>query len=108
LTYPATPDGYSTATNTIATWRRLERGAPHPHLDHLVENNRTDIAAIAQAQQDGHLSSHFQAIELLAMVLTLAAMWMSQTPELTQALQKVSRVRRREVVLDAVKAILAA
>jgi heme exporter protein D len=41
------------------------------------------------------------------MVLTLAAMWMSQTPELTQALQKVSRERRREVVIDAVTAILA-
>ena len=91
----------------IATWRRLERGAPHPQLDHLAENHRTDIAAIARAQQDGHLSSHFQAVELLTMVLTLAAMWMSQTPELTQALQKVSRVRRREVVVDAVKAILA-
>ena len=91
----------------IATWRRLERGAPHPQLSHLVENNRTDIAAIAQAQKDGHLSSHFQAAELLTMVLTLAAMWMSQTPELAQALQNVSRVRRREVIVDAVKAILA-
>jgi hypothetical protein len=34
-------------------------------------------------------------------------MWMWQTPELTQALRKVSRARRREVVVDAVKAILA-
>jgi len=90
----------------IATWRRLERGAPHPQLDHLVENNRADVASIAQAQKDGHLSSHFQAVELLTMVLTLAAMWMSQTPELTQALQQVSPARRREVVIDAVEAIL--
>src|SRR5215471_13677885 len=33
----------------IATWRRLERAAPHPLLDELVANNRTDVAAIARA-----------------------------------------------------------
>jgi hypothetical protein len=92
----------------IATWRRLERGAPHPQRDRLVENNRTDIAAIEQAQNDGHLSSHFEVGELLTMVLTLAAMWMSKTPALTKAIQQISRARRREVVADAVKAILAA
>jgi len=92
----------------IATWRRLERGAPHPQLDRLVENNRTDIAAIAQAQKDGHLSSRFGAVELLTMVISLAAMWMSQTPELTQELQQVTRARRRLVVIDAIAAILAA
>ena len=41
------------------------------------------------------------------MALALAAMWMSQTPELTQALEQISPARRREVVIDAVKAVLA-
>ena len=91
----------------IATWRRLERGAPHPQLEPLLENNRVDLAAIARAQREGHLPDRFAAVELLTIVLTVAAMWMSQTPELTSVLQRLSRSRRRTVVVDAVKAVLA-
>jgi AcrR family transcriptional regulator len=89
----------------IATWRRLERGAPH--LEPLLENNRRDIAAISRAQKEGHIPDRFAAVELLTIVLTVAAMWMSQTPELTSVLQRLSRVRRRTVVVDTVKAVLA-
>src|SRR5262245_7326850 len=96
------------ALRRIATWRRLERGAPHPPLQALVANNRADIAAIGRLQRDGRVPSHFAAIELLTMVLTLAAMWMSQTPELAAATRKLSKARRRQVIVDAVKAILAA
>jgi Tetracyclin repressor-like, C-terminal domain len=91
----------------LATWRRLERGAPHPQLEPLLENNRVDIAAIARAQKEGHIPNRFAAVELLTIVLTVAAMWMSQTPELTSVLQRLSRARRRTVVVDAVKAVLA-
>jgi AcrR family transcriptional regulator len=92
----------------IATWRRLERGAPHPPLQALVDNNRSDVAAIKRLQREGRLSNQFAAIELLTMLLTLAAMWMSQTPELTAATRKLSKARRRQVVVDAVKAIVEA
>jgi len=92
----------------IATWRRLERGAPHPQLEALVENNRDDVAAIASAQADGAIPSRFAPVEMLTIVLTLAAMWMSQTPELTTAIRPISRGRRRAVVVDAVTAVLAA
>jgi AcrR family transcriptional regulator len=91
----------------MATWRRLERDAPHPPLEAIVENNRADIAAIARAQREGRVSSHFSAAELLTMALTLAAMWMSQTPELSGMLRRQSHARRRAVVVDAVRAILA-
>jgi len=91
----------------IATWRRLERGAPHPQLEPLLENNRRDIASIARAQTEGHLPDRFAAVELLTIVLTLAAMWMSQTPELTGVVERLSRARRRTVVVAAVNAILA-
>ena len=91
----------------IATWRRLERGAPYPPLEPLVENNRTDIATIARAQKAGHVPEHFTAVELLTLVLTLAAMWASQTPELTEVLRRHSLARRRAVVVEAVRAILA-
>jgi len=43
---------------------------------------------------------------LLTIVLTLASMWMSQTPELTGVVQPLSRARRRPVVVEAVRAIL--
>src|SRR5262249_9200166 len=91
----------------MATWRRLERAAPHPQLDLLVENNRADIAAIAQSQKDGRIPVRFAAVEILTIVLSIAAMWMSQTPELTGVIQRLSRARRRAVVVDAVNAILA-
>jgi hypothetical protein len=97
----------STLLRRIATWRRLERGAPNPQLKPLLENNRVDIAAIARAQKEGHIPNRFAAVELLTIVLTVAAMWMSQTPELTSVLQRLSRARRRTVVVDAVKAVLA-
>jgi AcrR family transcriptional regulator len=91
----------------IATWRRLERGDPHARLHALLENNRRDLAAIADAQRDGRLSNHFTPAELLTIILTVAAMWMSQTPELTDVLRRSSRTRRRSVVIDTVQAILA-
>src|SRR5262249_50802167 len=91
----------------IATWRRLERGAPHPERDILAENNRLDLAAIEHAQDEGCLTRYFAPVELLTLVLAIAAMWMSQTPELTRATYRLSRQRRRAVVVDAVRAILA-
>jgi AcrR family transcriptional regulator len=90
----------------IATWRRLERGAPHPALAELVENNRNALDAIAQAHLDRDVSDHFAPVELLTIVLTLAAMWMSQTPELMGVLDGVSSARRRQVVVDAVRAVV--
>jgi hypothetical protein len=54
-----------------------------------------------------HIPDRFAAVELLTIVLTLAAMWMSQTPELTSVLQRLSRARHRTVVVDAVEAVLA-
>jgi AcrR family transcriptional regulator len=90
----------------IATWRRLERGAPHPKLDILVENNRADLAAIEHAQRDGTVCDSFTPVELLTLVLTIAAMWVSQTPELTSAFKNLSRQRRRAAVVSAVDAIL--
>ena len=92
----------------IATWRRLERGAPHPQFDYLVDNNRRDVEALARVQADGQVPTRFAPAELLTIVLSLAAMWMSQTPELSSVVQRIPRARRRAVVVDAVTAILAA
>jgi AcrR family transcriptional regulator len=92
----------------LSTWRRLERGAPHPPLEGIVKNNRADVTAIARAQRAGQLPSAFSAVELLTLILTLAAMWTSQSPELTTVIRRLPRARRRQVVIDAVRSILAA
>jgi AcrR family transcriptional regulator len=92
----------------LSTWRRLERGAPHPPLEGIVANNQKDVAAIVDAQRAGQLPARFTAIELLTLVLTIAAMWTSQNPELSAVVRKLPRARRRQVVIDAVRAVLAA
>jgi hypothetical protein len=73
-----------------------------------VKENQRRIDAIAEAQRQGRLPNHFSAVELVTLVLTIAAMWTTQSPELAGVLRKASRARRREVVKDAVRAILAA
>jgi hypothetical protein len=47
-------------------------------------------------------------VELFTLVLMLAAMWMSQTPEPTDLTEQLPPARRRAIVVDAVAALLAA
>ena len=103
-------DRYESEPNSrrLSMWRRLERGGPHQPVESIVKENQTRIDAIADAQRHGRLPSHFSAEELITLVLTIAAMWTTQSPELANVLRKSSRPRRREVVKDAVRAILAA
>jgi AcrR family transcriptional regulator len=99
--YESEPDA-----RRLSMWRRLERGGPHPPVEGVVKENQSRIDAIAEAQRQGQLPNHFSAIELITLVLTIAAMWTTQSPELARVLRKSSRARRREVVKDAVRALL--
>jgi hypothetical protein len=90
----------------LSMWRRLERGGPHPPVEGIVKENQIRIDAIAQAQRKGQLPNHFSPVELITLLLTVAAMWTTQSPELARVVRKTSRARRREVVKDAVRAIL--
>src|SRR5262249_40573858 len=90
---PPAPPNATPLSRPTAPGRGPDRAPPPPPLDPPRETNRRDIAAIAQAQSDGHIPDRFSAVELLTIVLTLAAMWMSQTPELTDVLQRLSRAR---------------
>jgi AcrR family transcriptional regulator len=92
----------------MAAWRRLERGAPHPPLDPIVQANHDQIAAIAEAQKSGHVSDHFAPIDVLALLLALTFMWNSLTPELATAVRGHSKARRRKIVTDAVRSLLVA
>jgi AcrR family transcriptional regulator len=92
----------------MAAWRRLERGQTHPPLEPIVKSNRATIRAIADAQEAGAISDRFAPVDLLALVLTLAAMWPALTRELSAEVSKHSRARRRKVITDAVGALIAA
>ena len=91
----------------LATWYRLERAGTDAPLELVVKSNRDKVAAIAQAQQSGDLPSHFAAADLLALILALAALWTSATPEFAELTAAHTVAHRRRVVTDAVAAVLA-
>ena len=102
-------DGYERRPEImrLATWYRLERAEGRPPLEVRIAANRDKVAKIADAQKDGRLPATFPPADLLAVVVALAGLWSSRTPE-DLAIAKPSRARRRQVVIDAVTAVLAA
>ena len=103
-------DGYEDHPDIarIATWYRLERAGTESLLDVIVESNRHKVAVIEAAQRDGRLSGRWGAAELLGLVLSIAGMWITMTPEFTALFSTTTREQRRQIVADAVKALLAA
>jgi AcrR family transcriptional regulator len=91
----------------MAAWRRLERGGSHPPLESIVHSNNATIRTIALAQEAGKISDRFAPIDLLALILVIAAMWAALTPELAAEVHPHSKARRRKVVTDAVSALIA-
>ena len=103
-------DGYEDSPDItrIATWYRLERAGTESPLDVIVESNRHKVAVIEAAQRDGRLSSRWGAAELLGLVLSIAGMWSTMTPEYTALFSTTTREQRRQIIADAVRALLAA
>jgi AcrR family transcriptional regulator len=102
-------DGYERDPDImrLATWYRLERGTARPPLQTRIAANRDKVARIAAAQQAGTLPATFDAADLLALVTTIASMWTTATPEDHAVAPRRSRARRREVIVEAVGALLA-
>jgi AcrR family transcriptional regulator len=102
-------DGYEKHPQVprLATWYRLERAGAQAPLEAIAASNRDKVDAISQAQQAGQLPSHFAAADLLALVLALASMWTSTTPEFTELIPGHTVAGRRRVITDAVAAVLA-
>lgn len=88
----------------LATWYRLERADPLPVV---LAGMKDKAAKIEQAQRDGLVTSSYDAIDLLALVLHIAGVWYSATPEIVHMTKRHSKSRRRKVVTDAVKDLLA-
>jgi AcrR family transcriptional regulator len=101
-------DGYEDhpEVQRLATWYRLERAETDSPLEIVVASNRAKVDAIAAAQRSGAVPSHFAADDLLALVLTVASMWTSMTPEYNALVSRHTRTHRRQVVIDAVHALL--
>jgi len=91
----------------LAAWRRLERGDSHPPLELIVHSNRATIHTIAEAQKAGKISDRFAPVDLLALILTIAAMWPALTHELTAEVRTHTQAQRRKVITDAVSALIA-
>jgi AcrR family transcriptional regulator len=102
-------DGYERRPDImrLATWYRLERAGSRPPLEARITANRDKVAKIAGAQNAGELPRTFPPADLLALVTTIAAMWTTMTPEDHAVAARRSRARRRQVVVDAVEALLA-
>lgn len=90
----------------LATWHRLERAGAHPPLQLVLDTTKTKVAKIAQAQRDGLLRADIDAVDLLGLVVHLAALWTATTPEFGTLVAKHSRAHRRKVLTDAVSAIV--
>ncbi len=88
----------------LATWQRLER-ADVP-IEALVERRTADVAEVERAQRAGVLARSFRPAVVLGLVLHVAAFWPSLAPEAGPAVAAVTPPRRRQVVVDAVTALL--
>lgn len=102
-------DGYEDhpQVQRLATWYRLERAETESPLEVIVASNRAKVEAIEAEQRAGRLADHFAASDLLALVLTISSMWTSMTPEYNALMSRHTRGHRRQVVIDAVSALLA-
>lgn len=89
----------------LMTWHRLERGAAAP-LEALVERNTAMIAEVERAQRAGVLPRTHRPAVLLGLVLHTAAFWSDAAPEYAALTTAVVPARRRQVVVDAVTALL--
>ncbi|MGU3409444.1 TetR family transcriptional regulator [Microbacterium sp. M1A1_1b] len=89
----------------LLTWHRLERADQHP-LPAIVERATELTAAVEHAQRAGVLPRSHRPAVLLGLVVHLAAFWSSTTSEYAPLVQSVTAPRRRQVVVDAVAALL--
>jgi AcrR family transcriptional regulator len=90
----------------IATWYRLERAGAGDLLPVVLASNKAKIQAIADAQAAGILPKRFPASVMLGLVIHLSGFWSSNVPEFDALVADRSAASRRQVVVDAVAALL--
>lgn len=84
----------------------MRRSSERLNSEALVEANDAKLAAIREAQRRGAVPATFSALQLLALVRSIAMSWHNLTPELGELVEE-SREARRVAVVDAVRRLLA-
>ncbi|WP_435737746.1 TetR family transcriptional regulator [Cellulosimicrobium sp. PMB13] len=85
------------------TWYQRERGAA-AQRDTVTESMREKVRTIAAAQERGILTGEFSAEQVLALVLTIATMWVQQSEDVTAL---VPPAAQRQTIKDAVARLTA-
>lgn len=89
----------------LAKWYRMESDR-NALVDAVTASTNDKLAAITKAQEAGQVPTRFTPVELLAMIVHLSALWSSMTPDMSRHSKDIPRERRRQVVVDAVAALL--
>jgi AcrR family transcriptional regulator len=92
------------SVHRLSMWYQLERA--DGSLPEIMASNKVKLEAIAAAQAAGAITSDFSPLELLTQVRALAMGWHLHTPELA-AVKRPSRARRREIVVESVRRLVA-
>jgi AcrR family transcriptional regulator len=90
----------------IATWYRLERSGSGNLMPVVLASNKAKVQAIADAQGKGILPTRFPASVLLGLVIHLSGFWTSMVPEYDVLVEDGSAAARRQIVVDAVAALV--
>ncbi|MDT5333033.1 MAG: hypothetical protein QOF31_4330 [Mycobacterium sp.] len=83
-----------------------KRGHDPPHA-FAVESTPPIIDAIPKAQASGTVADHFDPPVLFSLILSIAAMWQTHSPDFASIVGVSDPKRRREIVRDAVERLLA-
>lgn len=89
----------------LVTWHQLERAGNEPPIRAVTEAADAKTDVIRAAQRAGVVSDRFAADQIVALVLSLSAMWSSSSPQ-TGAMATADRAVRRATVVDAVRRLV--
>ncbi len=89
----------------LASWDILERGGSGTQLEAVQAANQHKIAAIEQAQRDGHVSDRWSPAELLALIVGMSTIWFFATPEVTK-LSATEISAQRRTISEAVRRLV--
>jgi AcrR family transcriptional regulator len=100
-------DSYETHPEMIRmiTWYQLERAGKSAPIPAVVAATKAKTEAISGAQHAGTVSTRFAAGQVLALVLNLSVMWLTQSPE-ASADTPADRAYRRTTVVEGVRRLV--
>ncbi|MDT5149517.1 MAG: hypothetical protein QOI01_1250 [Mycobacterium sp.] len=90
----------------LSTWHRLERGDSRQPIEAIVAGSKAVIGDIEAAQRRGLVTDRMAPVDVLALLMAIAQMWTTFAPEFQVFLDGHTREGRRQLVTEAVAAIL--